>query len=87
VAAQYERVVDVSLCFNKKKMLQNMAKVAITERNPSFQASEGWLRKFMHHCSIVLISKTSVAQKLQLYMYQRSRVDKISERMADTPRK
>ena len=46
------------------EMLRDKAKVAIAQHNPSFQASEGWLRKFMHCHSIVLRAKTSVAQKL-----------------------
>ena len=45
-------------------MLRDKARAAITEHNPSFQASEGWLRKFMCRHSIVLRAKTSVAQKL-----------------------
>ena len=51
------------LCVSTQ-MLRDKAKAAITEHNPSFQASEGWLRKFMRRHSIVLRAKTSVAQKL-----------------------
>ena len=51
------------LCVSTQ-MLRDKAKAAITQHNPSFQASEGWLRKFMRRHSIVLRAKTSVAQKL-----------------------
>ena len=44
------------------------AKAAIVQHNPSFQASEGWVRKFMVRHSIVLRAKTSVAQKLPAYI-------------------
>lgn len=41
------------LCVSTQ-VLRDKAKTTITEHNPSFQASEGWLRKFMHassqHC-------------------------------------
>ena len=51
------------LCVSTQ-MLRDKAKAAITDHNPSFQASEGWLKKFMNRHSIVLRAKTSVAQKL-----------------------
>ena len=51
------------LCVSTQ-MLRDKAKAIITQHNPSFQASEGWLRKFMQRHSIVLRAKTSVAQKL-----------------------
>ena len=35
------------LCVSTQ-MLHDKAKAAITKHNPTFQASEGWLRKFMH---------------------------------------
>ena len=46
------------------QMLCDKARAAIAQHSPSFRASEGWLRKFMRHHSIVLRAKTSVAQKL-----------------------
>ena len=51
------------LCVSTQ-MLHDKAKAAIAQHNTAFQASEGWLRKFMHRHSIVLRAKTSVAQKL-----------------------
>ena len=45
-------------------MLRDKARALITPHNPSFKASEGWLRKFMRRHSIALRAKTSVAQKL-----------------------
>ena len=45
-------------------MLCDEAKAAFAQHNPSFQASEGWVRKFILRHSILLWAKTSVAQKL-----------------------
>ena len=51
------------LCVSTQ-MLYDKAKAAITQHNPSLQASERWLRKFMRRHSIVLRAMISVAQKL-----------------------
>ena len=65
-----EKLLEWLLCMRERhlcvstQMLRDKAKAAITQHNASFQASEGWLRKFMRRHSIVLRAKTSVAQKL-----------------------
>ena len=66
----YEKVLEWVLCRREchlpvsTQMLRDKAMSLIKEHNPAFKASEGWLRKFICHHSLVLHAKTSVAQKL-----------------------
>ena len=64
------KVLEWVLCMKERNlavstlMLRDKALSLIKQHDLSFQASEGWPVKFIHHHRLVLRAHTSVAQKL-----------------------
>ena len=46
------------------QMLRDKALLLVRSHNPSFTASEGWMRRFMRRHNLTLGARTSVSQKL-----------------------
>ena len=46
------------------QMLRDKALLLVRSHNPSFTASEGWIRRFMRRHNLTLRARTSVSQKL-----------------------